>query len=455
MSKSVTNGFRAFFVFNFLFLGALYADPTGPELVEARLPHFYKALVARVGAPVAAEYLRDWTAVDVEFFLAKARGLVNATAAVQRQVPSADQLFAKHSSDVFGMMGEVFGNVRSRARAVAPAVFIDEVAYVELNPDGKKPDGLAYEVRGKRLVIHFIMESKAGLNGYDASQMGGVLDRWRTLGITLRIDGAEQKFSAADIDLLVKSKTGHEVKPLVSTANVDCEPSVFLVATRAHPSFKGSVELLPIDSSTLREVIYSYAENLREERPVFGSRENFRVPELPSPQEVEAYRQQLGDWVGEHGTFPKAGGTSHLEQYLARQVSNRGGQAKTFVNDLDDASRHFLASLALKERLAGNRNGRSLPAMSPLERILIASQPDDPGVVSSLRAYFRGYVRTKETTTIESHPLITALKRNPAWVTYFSKVSPDELLHATVNDLNSCLDWLSVIGKGVSTVQGP
>ncbi len=437
------------FIFAFLANSLAGAAPTGSPLVEARLAHFYKALVDRVGQSIAHEYLEGWTEAEIVFFEKKVNHLLAAMSHEQKAVPSTDQLFMKHSSDAFGMLGEVYANVKSKARIKPPVTFLDEIAYGELNRRGNKPDGLAYEIRGEKFILHFVTESKAGLNGYDRNQMEGVLDTWKKSGITLLVDGAVKTYSSKDIEISLPIPGGFEIKPLVAVTNAECEPAVFLVATRDHPHFKGEMQKLPIKASVLRDIIFDYIEISREGRPTILLKENFRVPEFPDAESLEAYRTQLRDWIGEFRVFPKSGSASHLEKYLAHQISKRGGQAKAFINDLDDASRHYLATLALDKRLRNDGDYLPLPARNQLEYKLLAGLPTDPGMVSTLRAYFRGYERnrTVQAEGIDAHPLIVALKKKPEWAEYFSKNAPRDLLHANIDDVTRCLDWLADLGK--------
>jgi hypothetical protein len=358
----------------------------GPAVVARGLPELYQALLAVAGPRATERLLENWCESDVVFYRLKNHGLLEAALATAT-APSVERIFLSFGLRGATTLGEAYGNAfLGKLADESGSLYFDEVAYDAYNPYGRRPDGLLVRIEGPKLLLLQVFESKVGTGGFDRGQAKDYLKTWQQRGIILPVNGRTRHFAPTQI---VLRGPDDEERAIGAVTNAELEACTTLVATQTHPGFRGRVLPLPILAATAQDVTYRWIELLTQGRRLAPERENFRVPPLETPQEVFDYQTALRNFLLERLQWPKSHGTTGVEHFLARELSRRQGQARAFIEDLDDETRMVLAS-------AG-----SMPARTSLESRLRKMSPSSPGALSSYHAYrshFEGAVPVEKST---------------------------------------------------------
>lgn len=373
------------FVLSTVALAPQTARREGVYLVPHQLPELWHAAVESLTQPGANDMFRSWTDREVAYLNRKIAFLYGETRDKPGPVLHHEEIFDKYWTTVFGVFGELHGNImmRERLRYRPGSRYLDELEYRALNADGKAPDGILYLERRGELHILDVMESKMGNATYDREQARGYLRRWQRKGIA--VTGTD--YDPGRIRLRVPTR-GNPLRfiPLEGAGLSDLERITVFVATSEPPDESPLLhEPTPFTAGECRDVIFRFIQRLVRGKPI-EERSALRVerPAAMPPAVLEDYRQQLDDWVLDHGRFPRSSDEG-LGRLLAKRISQRGSQSRAFLRDLSEEARLVLAM----------RGG--VPAKAPLGRALLAESPLDEAravrneVASGYRAYVMAY----------------------------------------------------------------
>lgn len=355
----------------------------GVDLVAARLPALWTSATESLTQPGANDLFALWTRHEIDYFNAELTYLYADTN--KGEVVHPQEIFDKYWTSIFGDFGETFAQIafRNAARKFPGARWINDAEYERLNPVGKKPDGVMYRVLDGELLIVQVLESKMGYARYDRVQADGYLMRWQLHGITVLIDDKPTYFEPEKLRLFLTPTDAPPRSLVLGEASVDDLESVTLYFA-TDPPYEGArlhyVEA-PFTAAEAEDIIYRFVRHLVTGKPIEpASVARVQKPAaMPEPVLV-AFRQQLNDWILDHGRFPRSADAG-LGRLLAKRISQRGSQMHVFMTDLTDETRLVMA-------VSGH-----IPALGPMQRYLLGTSPFGPDgkIKPEMAAAYRAY----------------------------------------------------------------
>lgn len=236
--------------------------PKGVALVRQELPELLDAFQSSVSPEDLDAIFGGWTQSDVEEFRHKNHGL-SKVIAEHEGVWTAEQTIAiqeKYGRLLLARVGEVWGVARMRSQIEPPLQMAHESRLNGATKRGGLVDGMVFEIKGSRLIIHDLIESKMGRSTYVADQPVGFLRNIRSHGMTL----SGQRFAPENIIL----REGQKNIPLISATDDSlAKVKVHLVTQNPKEDIEVIPLLFPVPRDQVGNALNLYFGRLTKLRP--------------------------------------------------------------------------------------------------------------------------------------------------------------------------------------------
>jgi hypothetical protein len=358
-----------------IWTGYGFAKPTIG--IEKQLPEFYRAVEAILGPQRTQTFFRSWTEHEVTHFTRSVDFSLRTEGLNQPTVPSSGYLFHKKGSDIFGLLGELYGSALMRNRAMGELQFMNESAIIEvMTRRWARPDGILYNAQRKdQLVIHGLLESKMGTMNYNTNQVLQYIHGWRTYGMAVEgPNGRKQVYQPEQIRIWKDRRA----IPIESVTISDIYDITLLVSHKLPPGISVEQVEPPFTPTEGRMIVMQYFAQLVEGRSIDPT----RIRDTPHLVETsdQPHLDMLHDWIMTYGSWPDTQGGA-LSRYLAGKIKTLGGQSNVFAHCLRPEAREKLFQIG------------EMPARESMVRLLRRAKVIDDDILIVIRYYTDFYHR--------------------------------------------------------------